>query len=41
VLVAWLVLYTIAIVGSLGESHIAVTAELQTGFDPILIASVP
>jgi hypothetical protein len=41
VLVAWLVLYTIAVVGSLSESHVAVTAELQTGFDPILIASVP
>jgi hypothetical protein len=41
VLVAWLVLYTIAIVGSLSESHVAVTAELQTGFDPILIAAVP
>jgi hypothetical protein len=41
ILVAWLVLYAIAIVGSLSESPVAITAKLQTGLDPILIASAP
>jgi hypothetical protein len=41
ILVAWLVLYAIAIVGSLSESPVATTAELQTGLDPILIARTP
>ena len=41
ILIAWLALYVIAIVGSLGEIAVTATAELQAGFDPILIAGLP